>query len=151
MTQFAKIAIDYMLARQKSQNGGSPQRQAFQRHFQAGVVRRVVQPARQDVRRILLTVGGHVYFREIQVKLGLPAIHAHRGVAKFFRFRPSLLGCGDRDTYVRNVKRVGWLVIERGPQMRQRPMRVPPAQERQARPEFLKRLEMYHNGYPPPE
>jgi hypothetical protein len=35
--------------------------------------------------------------------------------------------------------------------MRQRPVRVPSAQERQARPEFLKRLEMYHNGYPPPE
>ena len=100
MAQFAEIAIDYMLPWQKSQNRRTPQRQAFQRHFQARVMRRVVQPARQDVRRILLTVGGHVDFREVQVKLGLPAIHAHRGVAKFFRLCPSLLGRGDRDTYI---------------------------------------------------
>jgi hypothetical protein len=144
MTQLAKIAIYYVLPRQKRQNRGTAQCQAFQRHSQALVMRRIVQSARQDVRRIMLTVGSDVHFREIQVQLGLPAIHAHCGVAKFFRFRPSLLCCGDRDTHVGNVEGIGWLVIERGPQVRQRSMRVTSPQERQTGPELLERFEMYH-------
>jgi hypothetical protein len=146
MTQLAKIAIDYMLSRQKWQNGGTPQRQAFQRHSQALVMRCIVQPARQDVGSIMLTVGGDVYFREIQVKLGLPSIHAHCGVAEFFGLRPSLFRRGDRDTHVRNVEGIGWLMIERGPQVRQRSMCVTPTKERQTGPELLERLEMYHIG-----
>src|SRR6266550_3479894 len=90
-------------------------------------MRRVVQTSCEDVGRILLAVGGNIHFRKIQVKLCLPAIHPHCGVAEFFRFRPSLLRRRYRDTHIRNVKGIGWLMIESGP-------------------ELLKRLEMYHWG-----
>src|SRR6266550_2314577 len=109
-------------------------------------MRRVVQTSCEDVGRILLAVGGNIHFRKIQVKLCLPAIHPHCGVAEFFRFRPSLLRRRYRDTHIRNVKGIGWLMIESGPQMRQSSDRVTPSQEREAGPELLKRLEMYHWG-----
>src|ERR1700719_1174309 len=146
MTELAEVAIERMLPRQEWQHGGPAQLQALQRHFQASVMRRIVQPSREDVGRILLTVGADVHFSKIQVKLRLAAIHAHRGVAEFFGLRPSLLRRRDRDSHIRDVKRIGWLVIESGPQMRQSSMRVSPAQERQAGPELLECLKMYHSG-----
>lgn len=146
VTELAKAAIDYVLSRQECQNGGPAQRQSVERHFQAPVVRRIVQPPREDVGRILFPVSRNIYFREIQVQLRLTAIHPHRGVAEFFRLRPFLLGRGDRDTHIGNVIGIAWLVIESRPQMRQRPAGVTSTQEREAGPEFLECLEVYHAG-----
>src|SRR6266404_256699 len=146
VTKITKVAIDHMLPRQEWQQGRPAQCQPLQRHFRAPVVRRVVQTSCEDVGRILLAVGGNIHFRKIQVKLCLPAIHPHCGVAEFFRLRPSLLRRRHRDTHIRNVKGIGWLVIEGGPQMRQSSNRVTPAQECEAGPELLKCLQMYHGG-----
>src|ERR1700687_3666802 len=64
MTDFAEIAVDHMSAWQEWQHGRPAQRQALERHFQSPVVRRVVQPSRENVCCILVSVRADIHLPE---------------------------------------------------------------------------------------
>src|SRR4029077_3336143 len=67
-------------------------------------------------------------------------------VAHFFRLRPFLLRRCNGDAQIGNVKGIGRLLIESGPEMGQSLVCIASTQVREAGAKFLKRFNLDHDG-----